>query len=146
LNRYLLIVMLGAFVAQTTEYLPIGLLPQIGYSLGVSGAHVGILVTGYAWLAALTAVPFTLATNRLDRRTLFLALLAVIAMANLSYTYVESLLTVVAGVSETRVPSLLFVFGLAGAVGTLIAGLRSSCRVTTESQAVKWHSLRDLRR
>ncbi|CAB3805435.1 MFS transporter [Pararobbsia alpina] len=86
MNCSLLVVMFGAFVAQTTEYLPIGLLPQIGHSLGVSDGSVGVLVTGYAWLAALTAIPFTLATNRLDRRTLFLGLLAVIAVANLFAT------------------------------------------------------------
>jgi DHA1 family L-arabinose/isopropyl-beta-D-thiogalactopyranoside export protein-like MFS transporter len=78
----LLIVMLGAFVAQTSEYLPIGLLPEISLDLGVSESAVGALVTGYAWLAALTAVPLTLATNRLDRRWLFLGLLGVMTLAN----------------------------------------------------------------
>jgi len=78
----LLIVMLGAFVAQTAEYLPIGLLPEISLDLGVSEGAVGALVTGYAWLAALTAVPLTLATNRLDRRWLFLGLLGVMTLAN----------------------------------------------------------------
>ncbi|RKP49665.1 MFS transporter [Pararobbsia silviterrae] len=83
LNRPLFIVMLGAFAAQTTEYLPIGLLPQVGRGLGVSDSDVGMLVTGYAWLAAVTAIPMTLATKRMNRRTLFLRLLAVIAIANL---------------------------------------------------------------
>lgn len=77
------IVMLGAFVAQTAEYLPIGLLPEISGNLAVSEGAVGALVTGYAWLAALTAVPLTLATNRLDRRWLFLALLGMISLANI---------------------------------------------------------------
>lgn len=80
----LLIVMLGAFVAQTAEYLPIGLLPEIGRNLRVSESAVGALVTGYAWLAAVTAVPLTLATSRLDRRWLFLGLLGVISLANIA--------------------------------------------------------------
>ena len=75
--------MLGAFVAQTTEYLPIGMLPHIARSLAVSDSDVGILVTGYAWLAGATAIPLTLATKRVNRRTLFSGLLGVIAMANL---------------------------------------------------------------
>jgi DHA1 family L-arabinose/isopropyl-beta-D-thiogalactopyranoside export protein-like MFS transporter len=74
--------MLAAFVAQTTEYLPIGLLPQISSSLKVLPAQTGLLVTGYAWIAALTAMPFTLATQRLPRRTVFVGLLGVIALAN----------------------------------------------------------------
>lgn len=72
----------GAFVAQTTEYLPIGLLPQIGQDFAVPEAWVGALVTGYAWIAALTAIPFTLASVRIDRRRLFLGLLAIITIAN----------------------------------------------------------------
>jgi MFS transporter, DHA1 family, L-arabinose/isopropyl-beta-D-thiogalactopyranoside export protein len=82
LTGRLLIVMLCAFVAQTAEYLPIGLLPEISRNLGVSESAVGALVTGYAWLAAVTAVPLTLATRRLDRRRLFLSLLGVISLAN----------------------------------------------------------------
>jgi DHA1 family L-arabinose/isopropyl-beta-D-thiogalactopyranoside export protein-like MFS transporter len=78
----LLIVMFAAFVAQTTEYLPIGLIPAIRQDLGVSEAAVGVLVTGYAWIAAATAVPFTLLTGRLDRRTLLLGLIAVITLSN----------------------------------------------------------------
>lgn len=78
----LLIVMLAAFVAQTTEYLPIGLIPMIRQDFGVSETAVGALVTGYAWIAAITAVPFTLLTARLDRRTLFLALIAIVTLSN----------------------------------------------------------------
>lgn len=39
-----------------------------------------------------------------------------------SYTYIVSLLTSVARVPEVQVPLLLLVFGVAGAVGTLISG------------------------
>lgn len=78
----LLVLMLGAFVAQTTEYLPIGLLPQIAEDLGVSEARTGTLVTGYAWIAAITAIPFTLAAQRIPRRILFLGLLGIISATN----------------------------------------------------------------
>ncbi|MTJ82854.1 MAG: MFS transporter [Telmatospirillum sp.] len=80
---FLAIVMLGAFVAQTTEYLPIGLLGDMARNLNVSEAAIGALVTGYAWIAAVTAIPFTLLSNHLDRRLLFLALIAIITASNL---------------------------------------------------------------
>ncbi|CAN7314917.1 MFS transporter [Caballeronia sp. LjRoot34] len=80
--RALLVLMLGAFVAQTTEYLPIGLLPQIAHGLDVSEARVGALVTGYAWVAAITAIPLTLATQRLARRRLLMSLLGVMTATN----------------------------------------------------------------
>jgi MFS transporter, DHA1 family, L-arabinose/isopropyl-beta-D-thiogalactopyranoside export protein len=79
----LLVLTLGAFVWQTTEILPIGLLPQIAGDLHASEAQVGLLVTGYAWLVALTAVPLTLLTDRLDRRVLVIILLASLTGANL---------------------------------------------------------------
>jgi len=81
--RRLLVLTLGAFVWQTTEILPIGLLPQIAGDLHVSEAQVGFLVTGYAWLVALTAVPLTLLTGRLDRHVLVRILLASLTGANL---------------------------------------------------------------
>lgn len=78
----LLTLAFGAFVAQTTEYLPIGLLPQIGTAFDVPKGLVGALVTGYAWIAAISAVPLTLATARIGRRTLLLWLLAILTAAN----------------------------------------------------------------
>jgi len=78
----LLTLAFGAFIAQTTEYLPIGLLPQIGFEFDVPKGMVGGLVTGYAWIAAITAIPLTLATARVNRKTLFLVLLGIITLAN----------------------------------------------------------------
>ncbi|MFC3654134.1 MFS transporter [Xanthomonas hyacinthi] len=86
----LLLLVLAAFIAQTSEYLPIGLLPQIAGNLKVAPAQAGFLVTGYAWIAALTAVPFTLATQRLPRRTVFVGLLGIIALANALTTFANS--------------------------------------------------------
>lgn len=80
--RALLVLILGAFVSQTTEYLPIGLLPRIADDLQVSQAAVGALVTGYAWIITLTVIPITLLTNRINRRSLFLTLLGIITFCN----------------------------------------------------------------
>lgn len=80
--KALLILMLGAFVSQTTEYLPIGLLPLIAKDLQVTQGQVGFLVTGYAWIITVTVLPMTLLTRRVDRRMLFLWLLAIITLCN----------------------------------------------------------------
>lgn len=79
----LLVLAFGAFVAQTSEYLPISLLPQMSRSFHVSEAAIGGLVTGYAWIAALTAVPLTMLTDRIERKSLFAMLLFIISAANL---------------------------------------------------------------
>ncbi|MGL9774430.1 MAG: hypothetical protein ACR5LG_12335 [Sodalis sp. (in: enterobacteria)] len=39
-------------------------------------------MTGYAWIITLTVLPVTLLTRRVDRRVLFLWLLAIIAVCN----------------------------------------------------------------
>lgn len=80
----LVLLAVGAFVAQTSEYLPIGVMAAIRDDLAVSESAVGGLVTGYAWLAALTAAPLTRLTANWDRKTLFLTLLGVIAIAGVN--------------------------------------------------------------
>lgn len=80
--KALLILMMGAFVSQTTEFLPIGLLPQLVSDLQVSPESIGYLVTGYAWVITLTSIPLTLLTRRFERRKLFLFLLGTITVSN----------------------------------------------------------------
>lgn len=77
----LVLLAVGAFVAQTSEYLPISAMPAIQEGLSVSEAAVGSLVTGYAWIAALSAAPLTMLTAGWNRKHLFLALLGTIAVA-----------------------------------------------------------------
>ena len=65
-----------------TELLPVGLLPQMSASLGVSEGRVGFLATAYAGAATLAAIPLTAVTRGLPRRPLLLGLLAGFAVAN----------------------------------------------------------------
>lgn len=69
----LLILSLTVFAVVTTETLPVGLLPAISTDLRVSEATVGLLVTLYAALVAVLAVPLTIATARVPRKALVLA-------------------------------------------------------------------------
>lgn len=72
----------GAFVSQTTEYLPVGLLNQIAEHLGISGAKAGSLITVYAWVITLSVMPVTLLTQKIDRKKLFVFLLGLITICN----------------------------------------------------------------
>jgi predicted MFS family arabinose efflux permease len=69
-------------LAVTTEVLPIGLLPAIGDSFGVSASFTGLLVTLYAAMVATLAVPLTLATGRFGRKKLLLLTLVGYAVGN----------------------------------------------------------------
>ena len=80
----------GAFVSQTTEYLPVGLLNQIAEHLGISGAKAGMLITVYAWVITLSVIPVTLLTQGIDRKKLFVFLFGLIAICNGSVMLTDS--------------------------------------------------------
>ncbi|MBL1078505.1 MFS transporter [Nocardia sp. 2] len=74
---------LGIFVIVTAEILPIGLLPEIGAEFGVSHGTTGLLMTLPGILAAVSAPLVTIATSRVDRRIMLVALLITLVVANL---------------------------------------------------------------
>ncbi|MYS84115.1 MFS transporter [Embleya scabrispora] len=73
---------LGIFAIVTTEILPIGLLTPIGSDFGVSDGTAGWLMTVPGFLAAICAPLVTVSTGRLDRRTMSVALVVLLAVAN----------------------------------------------------------------
>ncbi|MFF0740452.1 MFS transporter [Streptomyces sp. NPDC004111] len=76
-------VMLGIFSIVTTEILPIGLLTSIGSSFTVSDGMAGLMMTMPGFLAAVSAPVVTVATGRIDRRTVLAAFVLLLALANL---------------------------------------------------------------
>lgn len=68
----LLALTMAGFLAIMTETMPAGLLPQIGWGLGVSESLAGQLVTLYALGSVLAAIPVIAATRTWKRRRLFL--------------------------------------------------------------------------
>ncbi len=88
---------IGAFALVTTEFLPVGLLPQMAADLGVSTGRAGLLVTLPGIIAAIAA-PLTLAfAGRIDRRHVLLALIALLALSNLAVAVAPAFGTVLAG-------------------------------------------------
>ncbi len=68
---------LAVFAYVSTENIPVGLLPQLADSLGVSHSVAGYLVTGYAAVVVIASMPLALATRRFSRRRLLIASLSV---------------------------------------------------------------------
>ena len=73
---------LSTFVAITTEVVPVGLLPQLSRAFSVSEAVTGLLVTVYAALVAVLAIPLTRLTGRLPRKPLLLATIVLYSIGN----------------------------------------------------------------
>ena len=74
----------SAFVYVTAEALPVGLLPQISAGLHVTEADVGLLLTSYAVVAALTTIPLTAMTMRIPRHLLIAAAVGIFTVSQLA--------------------------------------------------------------
>ncbi len=70
-------VAIAAFVFNSSEFMPVGLLTDIGASFGTDEATTGMLVSVYAWAVMILSVPLMIVATRLDFRRLLIVVLAV---------------------------------------------------------------------
>lgn len=73
----------GAFALVMSEFLAIGLLPDVAKSLDVSEGTAGLMVTAPGLMAALSAPLLTMAAARVDRRVILLSLSVLLVASNL---------------------------------------------------------------
>lgn len=67
----------SAFVFNTSEFMPIGLLTDIGHEFFLTEAEAGIMITAYAWVVAIFSLPLMLAVSKIEYRKLLLGVIAV---------------------------------------------------------------------
>ncbi|GAA0366639.1 MFS transporter [Microbispora corallina] len=79
----LLALAIGAFGIGTTEFVIMGLLPQVAAEFGVSVPTAGLLVTGYALGVVIGALPMTVLGTRLSRKRMLMLLMALFVAGNL---------------------------------------------------------------
>lgn len=73
---------LGAFAIGMTEFIIMGLLPEVAANLNVSIPKAGLLISGYALGVALGAPFITVATHKMPRKALLLLLMGIFIVGN----------------------------------------------------------------
>ena len=65
---------LAAFIFNTSEFVPIGLLSDIARDFGKTESETGLLISVYAWCVALLSLPLMILASRMEMRRLMLCL------------------------------------------------------------------------
>ncbi|MEJ8277476.1 MFS transporter [Pseudonocardia spirodelae] len=88
---------LGGFGIGLTEFVIMGLLPEVAADFAVSEPVAGYLISGYALSVAVGAIGLTAALARLDRRTVLLGLMVLFVAGNLMSALAPSYGVLLAG-------------------------------------------------
>ncbi|SET21465.1 MFS transporter, DHA1 family, L-arabinose/isopropyl-beta-D-thiogalactopyranoside export protein [Olsenella sp. KH3B4] len=67
----------SAFIFNTSEFIPIGLLSDIGQTFSLTEAQTGIMISVYAWGVMVLSLPLMVFASRFDFRRLLLGLIAI---------------------------------------------------------------------
>lgn len=68
---------LSTFIFNTSEFIPIALLTDIGGDFGLTEAQAGMLISVYAWVVMALSLPLMLITSKMEMRRLLLGVMAV---------------------------------------------------------------------
>ena len=72
----------AAFLFNTSEFMPIGLLSTIAEDFAMTEAEIGRIVSIYAWVVMVLSMPLMVMASRYGLRALILATLGVFILSN----------------------------------------------------------------
>lgn len=118
---------LGGFGIGTTEFVAMGLLPDIAVSLRITEPVAGHVISAYALGVVLGAPVIAALTARMRRRTLLLGLMTLFTVANLATAFAPSYGTLMASRFIAGLPHGAF-FGIAALVAAHLMGPRNRAK------------------
>ncbi|MCJ2187645.1 MFS transporter [Novosphingobium beihaiensis] len=112
---------LGAFAISTSEFASMGLMPLFAGDLGLSIPAAANGITAYAVGVMIGAPVLTIATARLNKKRLLIALIVLAFLANICTAFAGDLVSLIAGRFLSGLPQGVY-FGAASTVATRIVG------------------------
>ena len=71
---------ISAFLVNTSEFMPIGLLTDISKNFNITAAQAGVMITAYSWTVTLLSLPLMLVACKIKPKKLLLGTLTVFAI------------------------------------------------------------------
>ncbi|MCZ8377797.1 MFS transporter [Mycobacterium sp. CPCC 205372] len=118
---------LGGFGIGTTEFVAMGLLPDMASSLGITEPTAGHVISAYALGVVVGAPLITALTARMNRRTLLLGLMTVFTVGNLITVVAPTYGTLMAARFVAGLPHGAF-FGIAALVAAHLMGPKNRAK------------------
>jgi DHA1 family inner membrane transport protein len=117
----------GGFGIGTTEFVAMGLLPDIASSFSVSEPTAGHVISAYALGVVVGAPLIASLTARMPRKTVLLGLMAVFTISNLASMFAPTYGTLIVARFVAGLPHGAF-FGLAAMVASFLMGPRNRAK------------------
>lgn len=81
---------LSAFIFNTSEFIPVALLSDIGADFAMKSEEVGMMMTVYAWIVAVLSLPVMLLTAKIERKRLLTGVFCLFIVAHLVAFFADS--------------------------------------------------------
>lgn len=120
----------SAFAIGTTEFVIVGLIPEMARNLSVSIPTAGLLVSLYALAITLGAPTVTALTGKLPRRSLAIGLMAIFTIGNLIAAFAPGYAVLLAGRIVTGVAHGVF-FSIGATVATSLVDKSKSAQAVS---------------
>ena len=84
---------LSAFIFNTSEFIPIGLLTDIARDFQISESQAGMIITVYAWIVTVLSLPLMLLASKIEFKKLLLGILSLFVLSHFLSAVAPSYLT-----------------------------------------------------